>query len=149
MAGRPRTSAAILHLRGAFKAHPERAREDLPGAGPWDDTPPDYLTGPEQAAWREVITWLPKVALTQSERLGVTVMATIWAQAKATNKASPDYLKLIAELRAWAGQMGVTLAARAKLGTSGKQKAPSKYAGIKGEKEGVANAPTSAEPEGA
>lgn len=131
MAGRPRTSAAILRLRGAFKNHPERAREDLPGAGPWDDTPPEYLTGEERAAWREVITWLPKVALTLTERLGVTVMAQLWAQAKATNKASPDYVRLLAELRQWSGQMGMTLQARTKLGTSDKQKGSSKYQGIK------------------
>lgn len=131
MAGRPRQSAAILKLRGAFVAHPERAREDAPGAGPFNPDPPDYLTGPEIAAWREVVEWLPKVALTLSERMGVAVMARLWATAKNTNPASPDFLKIIAELRQWAAQMGMTLQARAKLGTSGKSAESNKFADIK------------------
>ena len=129
--GMPRTSASILKLRGSFIKDPQREREDAPGAAPWDDTPPDTLTGDELAAWRYIVTLLPRVALTLTERIGVEAMARVLARMRATHSADPNFTKLSAELRSWAVQMGMTLQARAKLGTSGKQGKASKFAGIK------------------
>ena len=114
---RPRTSAKVLELRGSFKANPERRREDAPGAGPWNDEPPEHLTGSEIAAWREVVASLPRVALTATERLGVGQMARIFAALKVTHPASPDFKKLDDSFRQWAVQMGMTLQARTKLGS--------------------------------
>jgi hypothetical protein len=131
MAGRPRTSAEILKLRGTFIKDPQRAREDAPGAAPWDDTPPENLTGEEQAAWRYVVSLLPKVALSLTERIGVEAMARVVARLRATHSADPNFTKLSAELRAWAVQMGMTLQARAKLGGSGKKDGPGKFGGLK------------------
>jgi hypothetical protein len=119
---RPRTPAKVLELRGSFRAHPERKREDAPGAGPWSAEPPEHLTGSEIAAWREVVESLPKVALTATERLGVAQMARLWAALKTTHPASPDFKKLDDSFRQWAVQMGMTLQARTKLGTSGESK---------------------------
>ncbi len=132
MGGRPRVSATLLKLRGSFDKHPERAREDAPGAAPWTPEPPENLTGEEQASWREVVSLLPKVALTATERVAVEAIARVLARLRATHSADPNFTKLSAELRAWAVQMGMTLQARAKLGTSGKKPA-SKYGGIKDE----------------
>ena len=131
MAGRPRTSAAILKLRGSFIKDPQREREDAPGAAPWDPTPPEDLTGKEMAAWRELVELLPRVALSATERIGVKQMARLWSQLRDTHVADPVFVKLDARLCTWAIQMGMTLQARAKLGTSGKQSKPNRFAGIR------------------
>ena len=129
---RPRTSATILQLRGSFARNPARAREDLRGAGEWDPTAPDDLTGKEKAAWKEIVAGLPAIALSATERNGVMQMARLWAALKDTPVHSPDFVKLDSAFRQWCVQMGMTLAARAKLGTSGKSKPTSgKYTGIK------------------
>ena len=128
---RPRTPAKVLELRGAFLKNPDRRREDAPGAAPWSDEPPEHLTGPEIAAWREVVASLPKVALTATERLGVAQMARLWATLKATHPASPDFKKLDDSFRNWAMQMGMTLQARTKLGTDGNQNKANEFAEFK------------------
>lgn len=128
---RPRTPAKILEMRGAFTAHPERRREDAPGAGAFDEEPPDHLTGKEQAAWREVVSYLPRVALTQTERLGIEQMARLRATLKDTHPASPDFIKLDNSFRQWAVQMGMTLQARTKLGTSGDKDKGNKFDQVK------------------
>jgi hypothetical protein len=128
---RPRTSAAILQLRGSFKNHPERAREDLPGAGPFDESPPDHLSGKERAAWKEIVAALPRIALSDSERLGIEQMARIRAAIKDTDPRSSDWAKLDSAFRQWAMQMGMTVAARARLGTSAKRAAAGKFADLK------------------
>lgn len=131
MAGRPRTSAEILQLRGSFIKDPQRERSDAPGAAPWNPEPPEHLTGKEIAAWNYIVSLLPKVAITATERIGVEQMARLYAQLKETVVADPNWAKLDARLNSWAIQMGMTLQARAKLGTSGKQDKPNKFASIK------------------
>ena len=132
---RPRTSAKVLELRGAFAKDPQRRREDLEGAGPWSDEPPDHLTGPEIAAWREVVASLPKVAVSSSERFGIAQMARLWATLKTTHPSSPDFKKLDDSFRQWAVQMGMTLQARTKLGTSGDKGKGNKFARFKADAE--------------
>lgn len=126
--GRPRQSAKILELKGSFRSNPGRERTDAPGAGPFDHEPPDFLNGPEIAAWRQVVDCLPAVALTQSEMLGVAQMAKIWAALKVTSPTSGDFKKLDDSFRQWCVQMGLTLQARIKLGTDGNGKAKNEYA---------------------
>lgn len=128
---RPRTSAAILQLRGSFAKHPERAREDLPGCGPFNEVPPEHLTGKERAAWKEIIAALPRIALSDSERLGIEQMARIRAVIKDTLPTSMDWSKLDSAFRQWAMQMGMTVQSRARLGTSAKKSATGKFAGLK------------------
>lgn len=131
---RPRTPSNVLELRGSFVTHPERRRQDAPGAGPFNPEPPLTLTGEEQAAWREIVAELPRVALTATERKGVTQMARIWAALQRTHPASPDFKKLDDSFRQWAVQMGMTLQARTKLGTSGNNKdADNRFAKLKSE----------------
>jgi hypothetical protein len=128
---RPRTPSNVLELRGSFKTHPERRREDAEGAAPWSDEPPEHLTGPEIAAWREVVASLPKVAVSSSERFGIAQMARLWATLKTTHPSSPDFKKLDDSFRQWAIQMGMTLQARTKLGTSGDKSEGNKFAKFK------------------
>lgn len=128
---RPRTSAKVLELRGSFSKDPQRRREDAEGAGPWNDEPPEHLTGHEIAAWREVVAALPRVALTATERLGVAQMARLWAALKVTHPASPDFKKLDDSFRQWAVQMGMTLQARTKLGSDASKGKGNKFAKFK------------------
>jgi hypothetical protein len=53
---RPRTPTAVLELRGAFKAYPERARERAGEPRPTEPLgePPGRLKSHEKAAWREM-----------------------------------------------------------------------------------------------
>lgn len=132
---RPRTPSNILELRGAFDKHPERRREDAPGAGPFDPEPPAGLTDDEIAAWRVIVAALPQVSLTATERPGITQMARIWAALQKTNPASQDFKRLDDSFRQWAVQMGLTLQARTKLGTSGKTDKPNRFAGLKAKNE--------------
>lgn len=128
---RPRTSAKVLELRGAFIKDPQRQREDAEGAGPWSDDPPSHLTGQEIAAWREVVAALPKVAMSATERLGIAQMARLWATLKATPPTSSDFKKLDDSFRQWAIQMGMTLQARTKLGSDGSKGKGNKFARFK------------------
>lgn len=114
---RPRLPSNVLELRGSFKKHPERARKDLPGVGTFETEPPEYLTGEEKAAWREIIAELPLIALSGSDRKGATQLARLWAALKTCSPLSGDWKRLDDAFRAWSVQMGLTLQARAKLGT--------------------------------
>jgi hypothetical protein len=129
--GRPRTPAQVLQLRGAFDKHPERAREDAPGAGPINLEPPDGLTGPQIAAWRRLAERLPKVALTSTEEISLERAAVVYAQLRETHPSSPEFKKLDDSLRQWLIQLGMTLQARTKLGTSGDKKPGNKFAELR------------------
>ena len=124
-------SAAILKMAGAFEKHPERAREDTPGAGPLDLACPEDLTEPQQAAWRELVSYLPRVAVTQSERVALVQMARVWAALKHTDPRSPEFIKLDARIHAWCVQMGMTLVSRIRMGAGGKDTKPQKFDQLK------------------
>lgn len=124
---RPRTPANVLELRGSFKTHPERRREDVSGAGPLAEEPPIELTGEEQAAWRRIIVRLPRVALTATEELGIAQMARILAAMNKLTPTSSDFKKLDDSFRQWAVQMGLTLQARLKLGASGNKDTSNRF----------------------
>jgi phage terminase small subunit len=55
---RPRTPATILQLKGAFKEHPNRAREDAKVNQPIGD-PPKSLTPFQLKIWREIVGKIP------------------------------------------------------------------------------------------
>ena len=76
---RPRLPSQVLALRGAFERHPERKREDAPGAGPWQDNPPEHLSEAELTAWRDLAAMLPKVAQTSGDLVPLTQAARLRA----------------------------------------------------------------------
>ena len=79
--GRPATASAILELKGAYKTNPERRRLKEPDpAGVFDKKPPKGLEKDEIAAWKEVISQVPKLVLTGSDRNLVEMTAVLWAQ---------------------------------------------------------------------
>ena len=124
-------SAEILKMSGAFQINPQRAREDAPGAAPLDERPPEELTEPQRAAWRELAACLPRIAITQSERHGLTQMARVWEALKHTDVHSPEFIKLDAAFRNWCMQMGMTLMSRIKMGSGGKNTQPRKFDQLK------------------
>jgi hypothetical protein len=124
-------SAAVLKMAGAFDKHPERAREDAPGAAPLDNTPPAELTEPQQGAWRELVACLPRIAITQSERHGLVQMARVWEALKHVDPLSAEFIKLDAAFRNWCMQMGMTLMSRIKMGSGGQNQKPQKFEQLK------------------
>jgi phage terminase small subunit len=111
-----RVPSALLELRGSFQAHPERRREDLPGRGEWDPTPPEHLEEREAAAWRELVAVIPVVVLAGSDRFAVAQAARLLAQVRATPAAEPAFRLLDDSLRKWLGELGCTPISRTKLG---------------------------------
>lgn len=75
------TASAILEMRGAYKANPERRRTKEPEpAGTFNMEPPESLTEDEIVAWKEVVSQVPKLVLTGSDRNLVELTAVLWAQ---------------------------------------------------------------------
>jgi phage terminase small subunit len=119
---RPRTAAKILELRGSFKTHPERRRQDAEGAGEFQIDPPTHLTPDAVPAWRYLVERLPRVTLSSSDEVAVesaaVVLAGMWQLSKmsgALAPLSPAFKGLSAELRQWLQQLGMTPAARTKI----------------------------------
>jgi hypothetical protein len=124
MAGRPRTPAKILELRGAFKKDPQRRRVDAEGAGPFSGEPPTHLAQTDVPAWRYVVARLPKVAMSSSEEIAVEVTAKLLSQFWAGN------LGVITELRQWLGKLGMTLTDRAKIPGAPPSASDNPFAGL-------------------
>lgn len=112
---RPRTPSKILELRGSFRTHPERRREDAAGSAPFDRTPPENLSEPEKAAWCKLIERLPLVTLYNTDELAVAQLARILTALEALDPSCPEFVRLDAAFRAWAIQCGLSPLARAHL----------------------------------
>lgn len=110
MAGRPRTPAKILELKGAWKKDPQRRREAPKGAGEFNPQPPAHLPQELVRAWNYVVEQIPPGVLTGSDYSSIEIMARL--QASVWMGGSLDVVK---ELRQWWGQYGLTGAAREKL----------------------------------
>ena len=135
---RPRTPSNILELRGAFKAHPERAREDAPGAGPFAREPPAHLPMPTQRAWCYVVERLPGITLTSSDELAVEqcarTLAAIWdAEARMGPLAAslPAFKQLNDALARWLGELGMTPRARTTFAAAPRERKPSAFAALR------------------
>ena len=75
------TASSILEMRGAYKRHPERKRTKEPeAAGVFDMEPPETFEEDEIEAWKSVISQVPKLVLTGSDRNLVELTAVLWAQ---------------------------------------------------------------------
>ncbi len=128
---RPRLPAQVLALRGSFEAHPERKRADAPGAGPWQDAPPEHLSAAELTAWAELVSMLPKVALTSSDTVAVTQAARLWSALKVTPPTEPQFKHLDDALRRWCIELGLTPHARTRLAPAPAEKAPNPFLAIR------------------
>ena len=86
-----------------------------------------FLTEAEMAAWRELLTYLPRVAITQSERVGLAQMAKVWVAVREMDPLDDKFKKLDDSLRQWCMQFGMTLLSRIKMGTGGQNTKPQKF----------------------
>ena len=119
---RPRTSAKILELRGAFKANPQRRREDAEGAGPFEKDPPAEMPADVVPTWRAIVERLPKIVLTSSDEFAVEQAAYCLSGIRQLGPMAalhPGFGKLSAELRQWLIQLGMTPQARTKIAPMG------------------------------
>lgn len=110
MAGRPRTPAKILELKGAWKKDPGRRRESVAGAGDFNPQPPAHMPQECARAWHWIVSQIPPGVLTASDYASIEIMARL--QAHFWLSGHLDYAK---ELRQWFGQYGLTGAAREKI----------------------------------
>lgn len=117
---RPRQPAQILQLRGSHRAHPERARTDPEGCGPFDPTPPPYLPMPVQRAWTHLVERLPHIALSASDSVCIEqaarVLAGLWHLDSTLGPhaaTTREFKALNDALARWLGVLGMTPAARA------------------------------------
>jgi hypothetical protein len=122
MAGRPPTPAKVLEMRGAFKKHPERRREDLDGVGPFDSTPPTHLDQALVPYWREVVQQINPIVLTASDSMSIEVMAGLLQQWRVMKDKA-----IATELRQWFAQYGLTAVGRARLGGTKKPAGGNKF----------------------
>lgn len=134
---RPRTPSNILELRGAFRAHPERQRQDAEGAGEFKREPPETLAGSARRAWDYLVQRLPRITLTGSdepivERAAVTLGA-LWALEQRMGEVAPtlpEHARLQALLLRQLAELGLSPRSRATLATSAPAQ-PSRFAALR------------------
>lgn len=129
---RPREPARILELRGAFRANPQRRREDAPGAGPFNAEPPEHLHPTTARAWRYLVPRLPRVVLTASDEPAVEAAARVlgacWeleSRLGPLAAAAPEFSKLHGLLLRYLAELGLSPRARASLTAAPQASAPS------------------------
>lgn len=125
MAGRPRTPAKILELRGAFAKNPQRRREDIEGNGPFDPHPPAHLPQELVGCWHQIVSQINPVILTGSDVLSLETMARLLLQIRMTGD-----LAAIREFRMWCDRYGMNATARAKIPAQKKGDASNPFANV-------------------
>jgi phage terminase small subunit len=135
---RPRQPAQILELRGAYKAHPERRRQDAEGAGEFNREPPEHLRPDVARAWRYVVSRLPLIALTSSDEVCVEQAARVLSNLWAMEQRMGDLCGSLSEFKAlndalarWLGLLGMTPASRANFAAAPRERKPNGFAKLR------------------
>lgn len=97
-------------MRGSFKTHPGRKREDSQGEKPFSKGPPSHLPQGAVAAWHHIVERLPLIALYNSDEIAVEISARLLAAYWLNGD-----LKTQSELRLWLGKLGMTPGDRTKI----------------------------------
>src|SRR5687768_2832665 len=105
-----RTPANVLALAGAYRHNPSRRREDPVGNRPLNPRRPKHLPVEYEAAWRDIVSRLPKVALFSCDELTIECACMLLT----SFRESRD-LKVARELRGWLGELGFSPRARTHL----------------------------------
>lgn len=116
MAGRPRTPTNILQMRGAYKNHPERAkdRENEPQICEPIGNPPATFTADQLKAWKDIVTSAPAGVLTSADALAVENAARLLALERIGQNSDSQGRRLDALL----GKFGMTPSERSKVSVS-------------------------------
>ena len=135
---RPRTPSNILELRGAFRAHPERAREDAPGAAPFNRDPPAHLPMPTRRAWAYVVARLPQITLTSSDELCIEqcarTLAAIWSLESRMGELAgslPESKRMNDSLVRLLGELGMTPRSRTTFAAAPRDPAANPFAALR------------------
>lgn len=108
---RPRKSAELLELNGAFLSHADRRRVDPKPAGVFVDRPPSYLTAPERAVWRELIANMAPGVLQNLDRPVLEIVSRLLAKFRADWLSTAELTRLTHAL----GLLGASPADRTKI----------------------------------
>jgi len=121
---RPRTSAAVLELKGAFKKDPQRAREDAKVNKPIGE-PPKSLSPFQLKIWKEIVGKIPAGIAGDADESIVEMVVILFAEfrenAKEFTAAKYGILhRLLSDL-------GMTPQGRAKIGAAPKPKSSNPF----------------------
>lgn len=137
---RPREPAAILELRGAFRANPQRRRQDAEGAGAFQPDPPAHLPQDIVPAWTYVVARVPKIALSSSDEVLVeeaaALLAGLWslrARLGALAVTTAEHGRMAALLLRHLEQLGMTPRGRASFTAAATDKPASTFDALKHE----------------
>lgn len=76
-----RTASKLLELRGSYKKHPERKRENEPVVTePLPKHPPAYFTSEQAACWKEVTELAPPGVLFKADGIIVEMVSVLLAE---------------------------------------------------------------------
>lgn len=110
---RPRTPTNVLELRGAFKRHPERKRDEEPKPSQAIGECPDRLDAGERAAWDEIVATCCPGVLTNADRLAVELAARLLAELWDTGREFS--VARMTRLHSILGSLGMTPSDRSKV----------------------------------
>ena len=107
---RPRTPAALLELRGAFKKDPQRRREEPAANGPVGGPPPSF-DAELQAVWEELVGLVPSGVLSRADRWTAEVACRMMHQLRNGDIKAAE----IGILQSCLSRMGMTPADRSRI----------------------------------
>jgi len=110
--GRPRTSAKILELRGAFKKNPARRRYDLIRSPPLCTDPDPAWPQELQAAWTRICESAPDGVLRQMDKQAVRTAAQLEVLLDRHEIDDPMHARLDRALWKYRLHLGLTPLAR-------------------------------------
>ncbi len=110
--GRPRTSAKILELRGAFKKNPARRRYEMIRSPPLNTEPDSTWPPALQEAWTRIVESAPDGVLKQMDRQTVRIAAQLEALLDRYEIDDPMYSRLERALWRYRLHLGLTPLAR-------------------------------------
>jgi hypothetical protein len=119
--GRPRTPTKVLQITGAYKAHPERRRNNEPEpSGQIGEAPEHFATQDLRDVWAEFIRITPDGVLTVSDRIHLEVVCQLVIEYR-SDPVEFTAAKLT-RLESMIGKLGLNPSDRSKVVVPGKPK---------------------------
>ena len=121
---RPRTSAAVLEMKGSFKKDPQRAREDAKVNKPIGE-PPKTLTPFQLKIWKEIVSKIPHGIAGDADESIVEMVVILFSEFR-ENSAEFTAAKY-GVLHRLLSDLGMTPQGRAKIGAAPKAKSSNPF----------------------
>lgn len=121
-AGRPRTPTNVLHLRGAFKKHPERRaeRENEPQPKAGIGVAPAWFQADEKRAWKYIVGIAPEGVLGDSDRAYLEIAARLLAYTRRVSVEEMEQAK-VNRLETMLSKLGLNPSDRSRVKVGGRQ----------------------------